>query len=68
MFAPAAESAGVSVDQMVEQMLGEGNEAALLGRYPTLTEVADAAAFMASDRARAMTATVANLTCGTVLD
>jgi len=49
---------------MVETMLREGNNAALLGRFPTLTEVADAAAFMASNRAGAMTATVANLTCG----
>lgn len=68
VFAPAAETAGVSVEEMVETMLREGNPAALLGRFPTLTEVADAAAFMASDRAGAMTATVANLTCGSVLD
>ena len=40
----------------------------LLGRLPTLEEVANAAAFMASDRASAMTGTVANLTCGPVVD
>jgi 3-oxoacyl-[acyl-carrier protein] reductase len=40
----------------------------LLGRLPTLAEVANVAAFMASDRASAMTATVANLTCGGVVD
>lgn len=40
----------------------------LLGRLPTLDEVANAAAFMASDRASAMTGTVANLTCGSVVD
>lgn len=41
---------------------------ALLGRLPTLADVGNAAAFVASDRAGAMTATVANLTCGTVVD
>ncbi len=39
-----------------------------LGRLPTLNEVANAAVFMASDRASAMTGTVANLTCGSVMD
>jgi 3-oxoacyl-[acyl-carrier protein] reductase len=41
---------------------------ALLRRLPTLAEVANVAAFMASDQASAMTATIANLTCGTVVD
>ena len=40
----------------------------LLGRLPTLEEVANAAAFVASDRAGAMTGTVANLTCGSIVD
>lgn len=40
----------------------------MLGRMPTLAEVGDAAAFVASDRAGAMTATVANLTCGSIVD
>lgn len=40
----------------------------LLGRMPTLDEVANAAAFVASDRAGAMTGTVANLTCGSIVD
>lgn len=40
----------------------------LLRRLPTLAEIAGVAAFMASDGAGAMTATVANLTCGTVVD
>ena len=39
----------------------------LLGRLPTLAEVANVAAFMASDRASAMTATVANISCGSVV-
>jgi 3-oxoacyl-[acyl-carrier protein] reductase len=40
----------------------------LLRRLPTLEEVANVAAFVASDRASAMTATVANVTCGSVVD
>ena len=39
-----------------------------LGRLPTLQEVANAAVFMASDRASAMTGTIVNLTCGSVMD
>lgn len=40
----------------------------VLGRLPTLDEVANAAVFMASDWASAMTGTVANLTCGSIID
>jgi NAD(P)-dependent dehydrogenase (short-subunit alcohol dehydrogenase family) len=40
----------------------------VLGRLPTLEEVANAAVFLASDRASAMTGTIANLTCGSILD
>jgi len=39
-----------------------------LGRLPTLDEVANAAVFYASDRASAMTGTIANLTCGSIMD
>jgi NAD(P)-dependent dehydrogenase (short-subunit alcohol dehydrogenase family) len=39
-----------------------------LGRLPTLVEVANAAAFLASDRASAMTGAIANLTCGSIMD
>jgi 3-oxoacyl-[acyl-carrier protein] reductase len=41
---------------------------ALLGRLTKLTEVANVAAFMASDRASAITATAANITCGLAVD
>jgi len=37
-------------------------------RFPTLAEVADYAAFVASDRASAMTGAIANLTCGSLVD
>ena len=40
----------------------------VLGRLPTLDEVADAAVFIASDRASAMAGTIANLTCGSIMD
>ena len=40
----------------------------LRGRLPTLAEVANVAAFIASDQASAMTGTVANLSGGTIVD
>lgn len=40
----------------------------VLGRLPTLVEVANAAVFLASDRASAMTGAIANLTCGSIMD
>jgi NAD(P)-dependent dehydrogenase (short-subunit alcohol dehydrogenase family) len=64
VFGPFAERAGITV----EQMLAGAAEATLLKRLPTLAEVAEVAAFMASDRAGAMTGTVANMSCGLLLD
>jgi len=43
-------------------------QSTLLKRLPTLSEVAETAAFLASDRAGAMTGTVANLSCGSLVD
>jgi NAD(P)-dependent dehydrogenase (short-subunit alcohol dehydrogenase family) len=40
----------------------------LLKRLPTLAEIADTAAFLASDKAGAMTGAVANLSCGMSVD
>ena len=49
-------------------MLAEhGRNATLLGRLPHLAEVAEFAAFAASDRAGAMTGAIANLTCGSMV-
>jgi len=42
--------------------------ATLLGRTATLTDVGDVAAFVASDRARTMTAATVNITCGAIMD
>ena len=39
-----------------------------LGRQPTLTEVAETAAFLVSDRASALTGTIVNLSCGSIVD
>ncbi len=40
----------------------------LLGRTATLEDVGDVAAFVASDRARTMTAATVNVSCGALLD
>jgi NAD(P)-dependent dehydrogenase (short-subunit alcohol dehydrogenase family) len=63
-FATAAEAAGVTTAQF-QGILEQGT---LLKRLPTLAEVADTAAFVASDRAGAMTATVTNLSAGSITD
>jgi 3-oxoacyl-[acyl-carrier protein] reductase len=53
----------------VAEMLAEhGRKDTLLGRLPRLSEVAEFAAFAASDRAGAMTGAIANLTCGSLVD
>jgi NAD(P)-dependent dehydrogenase (short-subunit alcohol dehydrogenase family) len=40
----------------------------VLGRLPTLSEVADVAVFAASDRAAAMTGAILDVTCGSIPD
>jgi NAD(P)-dependent dehydrogenase (short-subunit alcohol dehydrogenase family) len=52
----------------VEDWLAEHAASARLGRLPTLAEVADYAAFVASDRAGAMTGAIANLSAGFLVD
>jgi NAD(P)-dependent dehydrogenase (short-subunit alcohol dehydrogenase family) len=47
----------------LERMLGAMT---MLGRAPRLAQVAEVAAFLASDRAAGMTATIANVTCGLI--
>jgi NAD(P)-dependent dehydrogenase (short-subunit alcohol dehydrogenase family) len=63
-FATAAAAAGVTPAQFQAKL----EQGTLLKRLPTLAEVADTAAFIASDRAGAMTATVANLSAGSIAD
>lgn len=64
LFGPKAEAAGVSVSQWLDGAA----QTTLLGRLPTLADVAETAVFLASDRSAAMTAAVVNLTCGAVAD
>ena len=64
VFRPFAERAGITV----EQMLARHADTTLLKRLPTLAQVANVAAFLASDQAGAMTGTVVNLTCGALVD
>lgn len=54
--------------QTREQVLAEAESATLLRRLPTLAEVANTATFLVSDQASAMTATVANLSCGSLIE
>jgi NAD(P)-dependent dehydrogenase (short-subunit alcohol dehydrogenase family) len=56
---------GMPDPKTVERMIAG---AAILRRAPRLAQVADVAAFLASDRASGMTATMANVTCGLVAD
>jgi len=51
-----------------EEIIAGMQEATMLKRLPTLAELGNVAAFMASDQASAMTATLANITCGSFLD
>lgn len=54
---------GMPDPETVERMIAG---MAMLRRAPRLAQVADVAAFLASDRASGMTATMANVTCGLV--
>lgn len=51
--------------QDIERMLGPMT---MLGRAPSLDQVAETAAFLASDRAGGITGTLVNVTCGLVPD
>jgi NAD(P)-dependent dehydrogenase (short-subunit alcohol dehydrogenase family) len=62
------ESASQAADVTPAQFRAMVEQTTLLKRLPTLAEVADTAAFMASDRAGAMTATVANVSAGSITD
>ena len=64
LFKPMAAAAGQSVQEMLDD--GGMAQGTLLKRLPTLSEIAETAAF--SDRAGAMTGTVANLSAGALVD
>jgi 3-oxoacyl-[acyl-carrier protein] reductase len=65
VFAGPAARAGTTVEAMLAERARTGT---LFRRFPTLAEVAEFAAFVASDRASAMTGAIANLTCGSLVD
>jgi 3-oxoacyl-[acyl-carrier protein] reductase len=65
VFEGFAKRAGLDVHEMLAE---HGRKSTLLGRLPRLTEVAEFAAFAASDRAGAMTGAIGNLTCGSMVD
>lgn len=64
VFTLHAANAGLTLEEF-ERQAGAG---AALRHLPSLAEVADAVVLMASDHARAMTATTANVTCGGNID
>lgn len=64
VFAPKAQAAGLTVEQWV----AGAAQSTMLKRLPTLSQIAELMAFLASDHAGAMTATVVNMTAGTTLD
>jgi enoyl-[acyl-carrier-protein] reductase (NADH) len=65
VFRGFAERAGITVEEMLVQRALTGT---LLKCFPTLAEVGNFAAVVASDRASAMTGAIANLTCGSLVD
>jgi NAD(P)-dependent dehydrogenase (short-subunit alcohol dehydrogenase family) len=66
LFEQIAAGAGQSVQELLEG--GAMAQGTLLRRLPTLSEIAETAAFLASDRAGAMTGTIANLSAGALVD
>ena len=65
VFGKAARAAGITIEALLAQHQAN---APLLRRLPTLAEVANMAAFLASDQASAMTGAIVNLTCGSMVD
>jgi NAD(P)-dependent dehydrogenase (short-subunit alcohol dehydrogenase family) len=66
LFRPFAAAAGQSVEELLDG--GAMAQGTLLKRLPTLAEIAETAAFLASDRAGAITGAIANLSAGALVD
>ncbi|CAD7563288.1 3-oxoacyl-[acyl-carrier protein] reductase [Citrobacter europaeus] len=60
IFSAKAQSMGITVDQL----LAGAAQSTMLGRLPTLAQIAEVMTFLASDHAAAITATVVNITGG----
>lgn len=65
LFQGIAAGLGQTVEEFLEAGLAQGT---LMKRLPTLAEIAETAAFVASDRAGVMTGTVVNLSGGALVD
>jgi NAD(P)-dependent dehydrogenase (short-subunit alcohol dehydrogenase family) len=66
LFGQFAAAAGQSVPEFLED--GGMVQGTLLKRLPTLSEVAETAAFLASDRAGAITGAIVNMSAGALVD
>ncbi|WP_129717207.1 SDR family NAD(P)-dependent oxidoreductase [Pedobacter sp. SYP-B3415] len=64
VFQNAIAQGGPEIDEAIGRIVGD----TMLKRMPLLDEIANAAAFSASDRASAITGSTLNLTCGTTRD
>ena len=60
LFAIKAQAMGITVEQFLEGAA----QSTMLNRLPTLEQVADTIAFLASDAAGAITGTTVNMTAG----
>lgn len=65
VFETVAKQSGTTVTEMMAE---RARTATLLARLPTLKQIADSAAFMASEGAGAMTGAIVNLSCGSLVD
>ncbi|MEV0757141.1 SDR family oxidoreductase [Streptosporangium sp. NPDC050280] len=66
LFEQTAAAAGQSVQEMLEG--GGMAQGTLLKKLPTLSDVAETAAFLASERSGAMTGAIVNLSAGALVD
>jgi 3-oxoacyl-[acyl-carrier protein] reductase len=64
----SARQQAVGANLPCDEHLSSMARATLLGRHPTLDEVANVAAFIASDRASGMTGTTVKINCGAQVD
>ncbi|GAA2016752.1 SDR family oxidoreductase [Catenulispora yoronensis] len=65
LFEQMASAGDLTVQQFLETGLAAGT---LLKKLPTLAQIAETAAFLASDQSAAMTGTVVNLSAGALVD
>ncbi|MBJ9721157.1 SDR family NAD(P)-dependent oxidoreductase [Acinetobacter calcoaceticus] len=64
LFESKAQAMGLSIGQWLEGAA----QSTMLKRLPTLSQVAETVAFLASEHANSMTATIVNMTAGAIVD